>query len=417
MLSPFLLVALSYLIALLLYSLGFSNLFPSLTIKLLVFLLLFCVFSFIAHWLFRRSFEKDRPVSANGGIRLSLSALQKTVVALYLGLILEFVHARGIPLLGGTGSYTTFGIPTFHVLLMTSASFVSLLIAAKLCFAKKHRIQLLFLYGATLLIFLLVVNRGLFALSVGSGVFYWLLYRYDQISTKIKLGAVVLGILGLYMFGLFGNFRTQRDYHQISTITDTAIMMRVGGATDSFKESSIPKPFFWAYTYVASPLANLQKTMTDQDPKVSADSVKGFFLQTFIWDFISKHFPTKNVPQVSQISPELNVSTAFSAPYLYLGFSGVILFAIFLLVFPFVYFLLLHTFANKYRYLGLATLCTIYAFMFFIDFLTYTGLSVQLIFPFILEGVSQTKQRIRLRRAEVTGNICKTTVKQAREEQ
>lgn len=401
MISPFILVAVSYLIAIILYGLNFSTLFPTMSAQLLVFLLAFCLLCFVGHWLFKRSFLGADFTGPNGEITISVATFRKTVAILYAGLIAEFVYARGIPLIGNAGSYTDFGIPTFHVVLMTTTSFVSLLIAARLCFATTHRLQLWVLYGLTLLPFLLVVNRGLFALSIGSGLFYWLLYKYKTISVKVKLGVLLLGIVGLYAFGLFGNFRTQRDYHQVTTVTDTTVMMRIGGASETFKKAPIPKPFFWSYIYVASPLANLQKTMTNQDPVVTGESVKGFILQAFVWDFISKRFVSEEVPQVSQVSPELNVSSAFSAPYLYLGFPGMVLFAIYLLVLPFIYMILLHLFAREYRYIGLATLCTIYAFMFFIDFLTYTALSLQLIFPFALQGVRVIRDRLALRHRTV----------------
>ncbi len=64
----------------------------------------------------------------------------------------------------------------------------------------------------------------------------------------------------LYFFGVLGNYRMVKS-------SSNEYFMEVAEATDSFRNSRIPKEYFWSYIYISSPLANLQNNINENRPE------------------------------------------------------------------------------------------------------------------------------------------------------
>ena len=178
-------------------------------------------------------------------------------IAICIGFILEFVYCRQIPLFsisGGSSVYGEFeGIPILHVALIGfSLFYVGYLFHLYLSFQEKKRV--LFEIVAIFIMFLLVFSRN----CIFFGVVFCALLKiadYKSVSKKkwtLKNWALlVFGILiGLYCFGVLGNIRSGYSWN------DTWNIRAVGFYNNSYPPF-LSEQYMWTYTYLTSPLANL----------------------------------------------------------------------------------------------------------------------------------------------------------------
>jgi hypothetical protein len=326
--------------------------------------------------------------------------LELVTYGILAGYLLEFIYHRNFPLLAMFTntqlSYTEFGIPTFHVLLVTFNSFFSLYLFQIILSDSQRRKISIILFLLTLVPSILILNRGMLLIILMSCVFVYLVKNQSKITFNKIAGLMVLAIIGLYLFGVLGNMRVNNSYQTNTSLLDNSLFLQIGGATDEFKESVIPKEFFWGYIYLASPLANLQETIDnftfEKDVNLYDSFV--FTITQTLPDFISKRLvPLYNmvIPPGYQITPELNVSTAFAQPFVLLGWVGISLYTLFAFLFAFFYILLLKRLNSEFLIIGVAIMNSIFVFTTFSNMFSFTGLSFQLIYPVLFTLFSDKK--------------------------
>jgi hypothetical protein len=181
------------------------------------------------------------------------------------GYVLEFLYHRNFPLLAIFTkvplSYHEFGIPTFHVFLVTFNSFFSIYLFQAILSETTQRRKAILFFLLSLAPSLMILNRGMLVIIMISCVFVYLIKYQSKITIRKIAGLSVVMIIFLYLFGMVGNLRVNNSYQTNTSLFDNSLFLQIGGATDEFKESVIPKEFFWSYIYIASPLANLQETI------------------------------------------------------------------------------------------------------------------------------------------------------------
>jgi len=219
-----------------------------------------------------------------------------------------------------------------------------------------------------------------------------------KITFKKIAGLAVFLLFALYLFGVLGNMRLNSMYQTNTSLNDNELFLDIGGATEEFRQSFIPKEFFWTYIYLTSPLANLQKTINEFEftEDVNIDSSFDFTVTQLFPDFISKRIVAIfNItsPNPIQITPELNVSTAFAQAYTILGWVGMSFFILFLFVLAFFYILSLKKIKSPYFIVGVAIMNSIFLFNLFSNMFAFTGLSFQLIYP-LLFSLFTTKIKV-----------------------
>ncbi|MEJ0029482.1 MAG: hypothetical protein WDO15_03570 [Bacteroidota bacterium] len=167
--------------------------------------------------------------------------------------------------------------------------------------------------------------------------------------------------------------------------------MDTGKATESFRRSFVPKEYFWTYIYMSSSIANLQYNINERpEPTVNASSVFWTAVNECLPDFITKriHVLRDTAPAKEwRIGYSFNVSTIYSRAYSYSGWPGMILMAVFLIVFPWIYLALIDQ-RSEFFITGWAILCTMYFFASYDNTFRFTGLSLQLAYP-ILFGIAE----------------------------
>lgn len=394
MINPYFLYVLSFIAVLAVYLFGWSSLFPPLGISLLLFL----VCSILIALLMGRAFMKRKIITFNHlEYKNSLNWITYAIIA---GYVIEFIYFGNFPLLAvltkSSLSYTEFGIPTFHVFLVTFNSFFSIYLFQLILSETQKRLKLLILFLLTLVPSLLILNRGMLIIILMSCVFVYLIKYQSKITIKKIAGLTILMVIALYLFGVVGNIRVNNTYHTQTSLLDNSMFLQIGGATKEFKASPIPKEFFWSYIYAASPLANLQETINkyEQTKDISMSDSFVFTTTQIIPDFISKRIAKSYeivIPKAVQVAPELNVSTAFAQPYLILGWVGISLFTLFIFIFAFFYILVLKRMRSEYFVVGVAILNSVFVFNTFSNMFAFTGLSFQLVYPILFSLFSSKK--------------------------
>lgn len=396
LINPYFIYSLSFLGVLVSYFFGWSKLFPELGLSLLVFL----ISSIIIAVIIGRSFYIRNIITFNK-IKFT-NKVEWVTYAILFGYLVEFIYHRNFPLLAvftkNPLSYHEFGIPTFHVFLVTFNSFFSIYLFQMILSETRNKKYLIIFYILTLVPSLLIMNRGMLVMILISCLFVYLIKYQRQITFRKITGLLAIVLLGLYLFGVAGNVRVNNSYQTNTSLFSNNLFMQIGGATEEFKQSLIPKEYFWGYIYIASPLANLQKTINEYELEEDInlpDSLKLTITQ-MLPDFISKRivslYEFEKIPSGKQITQELNVSTAFTQPFVILGWVGISFFTLFIFTFAFFYMLLLKKLNSEFFVIGVAIINTMFLFNTFTNMFSFTGLSFQLIYPLLFTLLGKRKK-------------------------
>jgi hypothetical protein len=393
MINPYFVYFSSFLISTLVSLLSWSSLYPETSPDLLLFLSITYVLALTFGIFFKKKYSTyPKKISFN-------TQSAKILFLIYFFWALEFAYGGGVPpiILAMQGIHyelADFGIPVFHPFLYTFSSFFSTyLFHSYLSSKSKQNLQL---YILSFLPFILLFGRGALLINVCSSLFL-----YINLNFKIDLskGFTIIKIFFVstffilstfFVFGLAGNIRTAAVYER----EDYNIILDIGKATTDFRNSIIPKEFFWSYLYIASPIGNLQQNViTSKVSNLTSNEFFQFISNEIMPDFISKRlnevfaFP-KKIPILA--ADELNVSTVYTNSFLYLSWIGLFLMALFLLLFPIAYISRLGK--NNPLYLtGLSTLNTLYLFLMFDNMFAFSGLSFQLLYPLIMPKIMGIK--------------------------
>jgi hypothetical protein len=310
--NPFAAYAAGFLMAMAVYSLGYSDLYPPLQPSLVSFLLFTCVICICLACAIG-TIEDTRQH------RYESLEVHMAVFLVLTGLFLaECVYSGGVPLLsavaGGDLDYQTFGIPTLNVAFIGFSLFYSVywFDLYLLRFGKIY-LALSFLAASTSI---LIVHRGGVIITIVAAIFVYLQRRGLERKLIISFSAIAAAVL--WGFGLLGDIRT----HNLSGET---LILEIGKASDKFLESNIPTELFWPYLYISSPLSNLQINVSD---RVATDKPALYLALELLPDFVSKRLvPEDAVPATEPllVTEQLTVSTMYARPFLLMGWLGVFL--------------------------------------------------------------------------------------------
>ena len=376
------------MVALLLYPLKWSEAYPALTVPLIVFI----VCTLIAHVVFSMYWSKIKPVD----FHKTIPALNPLFVTVFIyGLwAIDFVYEGGIPLLNILLSkpfnYRLFGMPGVHVLAVTVASFYTLYLFH--AFLSERKRTLLALYLINMFASVLIYSRSmLFFILIGSSLLY--LFTLEKIPfRKLALLLPVL-IAVLYLFGVAGNKRSASEDHGAY---NPDAFLETGRATETFRESIVPKEFFWAYIYISSPLANLQMNINHHTvPPISTRRILEYINNEYLFESISKRINAMahiNRQKAIIIKHPFNVSTVYSTSYTYIGWPGMITMAVFVLALPLLYFKILSK-NNRYSLVALAILCTMYLFFIYDNTIRLMGWGFLLVYPITFPFIDRLLMR------------------------
>jgi oligosaccharide repeat unit polymerase len=382
--NPYIVYALGFLATIIVYSFQWSGLYPPLSSELFLFISGTIIFSFIIGLLLHKtnylSYKK---------VFYKTNILWVVALTIIIGYIIECAYMGVIPVLaivrGSDYDYTTFGIPTFHVILVTFNSFWAVFVFHNYLSQKKK--NLLFCFLLCLFPAILIFNRAMLLLNLGSSFFVLFMSTLYLKKLVLKVSIILIGIL--FLFGIAGNIRVTQG----ESVND--IILNLGHATNDFRNSNIPKEFFWSYLYMTSPIANVQETINKHHlSPFSLQKFGTFFNRVFLPDFVSKRITIllQPIEHVDQISPTFTVGSVYGTSFAYFGWWGMFLMFSFILVFNFLIIISLSKSSNFFI-TGIAILDCIMLFSIFDNMFSFSGLSMQLFYPIVFGIFSRVNLR------------------------
>jgi hypothetical protein len=388
MVNPYFCYAVSFSVAIVAYLFGWSDLYPALSRSLLLFLLATIVVHILAGI---RVSQKQvivfRPINFQ---RESIPVI--VTVFLFVLWSIECWHGGGIPLLKillrQPYDYKIFGIPTLHVFLVTFSSFFTILLFQS--YLSKKNPLMLGLYFLNLSAALLIYNRGMLFFNLTASVSLYLVYKKSLPVKEIIIGSAGIVIL-LFVFGLLGSLRGSNESRKPYS---NEAFLKTGRASTSFRNLPLPSEFFWSYIYLTSPIANLQNNVNHYQPEpITFAKILDWLNNEVVFDFISKRI---NSLSGNEREPEMNIqgpfnaSSVYSRSFSYLGWTGLLLMSVVIVVMPLIFYKILPP-GSPFFLTGLSILNTMFLFMVFDNTIRFTGLSFQIVYPILLHVATKQK--------------------------
>jgi hypothetical protein len=370
----------TFTIPFLVYNLGWSTLYPTISIELFWFY--FLTFSFCG--LMGFLINKIAPFKFTS---IPTSRYNKQIIAfIILFFIADCIYARKIPLLSlssGDDTYEggkTFGIPTLHVIMVTFTLFYSLYVFHQ--YISNKRKGLFFLFLLTLFPFVMLLQRSnIMYIFIGATFIYILSLSKVPLKRLLLLGAFMLFFV--YIFGYLGNLRSGNG--------DSTFIPRMSGVTDKFLKGPVPNEFYWGYLYIASPVASLQNNI-NFELYVKPDGLS-FFVYEMLPDFLTKNahnYLDIRGRRFHQLNDFLNVGTIYANSFSYLSWPGMVIMFSYLIFLMNLYYLIISK-LGKYKITGIALMFNLIAFSNFSNTIQFSAFSIQLIFPILFTVLNQFK--------------------------
>jgi oligosaccharide repeat unit polymerase len=396
MINPYTFYIVGFGFSLAVYQLGWSEAYPPLSFSLFGFL----TASMAAHFIFSKRWAKSEDVKNDKSDLMIQPKLNPWLVTVFIYFlwIADFIYEGGIPLVkmlsNAPYDYRKFGLPSLHVFTVSFTSFYCIYLLYLFFISKKKAYLLLYLINMASAI--LIYSRSMLLFNLASSFFLYLLCL-EEIPYKKLLLIAPSAIILFYFFGVAG---TARVSFESKTSYDQNSFLENGRATTRFRNSSIPKEFFWSYIYISSPVANLQVNIDTYPVKpITLKRVLEYINNEWLFESLSKRinrlFGVEREKE-NTIKEPFNVSTVYCRSYSYLGWEGIIAIGLFVLVIPVVYRKLMVN--NPYQLISLAILCTTYLFMTYDNTIRFMGLGFQLVYPLIFPFVEHKLSKIKFLR-------------------
>jgi len=263
--NPFYLYCIAFSVALLVYSFGWSKIFPELSKSLILFLIVTFVLFLPAGYVLMK--KKEEFINPNA-LNLSWNDIIFTIIIL-LGSI-NILLMGYLPLIDRSHNYREFGMPVIDPIFNTLSIFFSVFLLHSFLDTKKKRFLIYFII--ILAIQVIIFRRSTIIWILTSSSFLFLMYR-KRISLLVLIAGIICLPLFSFLFGIYGNAR--------SNLTKTFVLNDLG-ASDVFKNSGISYNHYATYLYVSSPLANLQENIDRRDVKLNDGDLKRFLFYCII---------------------------------------------------------------------------------------------------------------------------------------
>lgn len=356
MLNPFYWYSIIWTVVLLLYGLGYSAINQVLSVDLLFFLLVSIIFSGFIGYLLKSNF-RYHPLKENKEIGNTL-----TLVISILALT-DLMYMHQIPLFAiakGTATYgdsDVSGMPFVHTILTNLIVFYSSYLFYVFLETKRKHVLWKIIYQLSF--FLIMFQKGIliFTLFIMANLsFAKFRYTKRRISKRKVLLLILFVILILYVNGGLANIRSGVGWN------DDTYIVRVARVHNW--PSWVPQQFIWAYTYVTTPLGNVNKLLSLFRGHMHIDIVLGTVIPML---FLKQLWPAAVVPlDTSVFDVEyMNAASGFSNAAIGGGVLGIWLFYYMVMVITISYVLFLRK--RKYSSPMYAIFSAMVSFCFFYD--------------------------------------------------
>lgn len=371
--SPFFVYILGFLTLFFAYSLRWSDLYPEMSGGLIAFILITCLIMGAFGILFnRKHYFAFRPSTT------STKRLQKWGKWYMVANVLELLYSRNL----GGEDIESFGIPIFHIFVLSFGAFLSLMIFYKMLSDRKSIKPLIWWFLLSFTSPILVFGRGIIFMTLAGCLFLYLMSVQNIVKKIIPIVLIVVG--GLFFFGVFGDIRIGAADSRFSNPTSKVTISKIGQATDEFEQSIVPHEFMWSYVYMVSPIGNLQHNINEaEDPEQNLSTLWELFSNEMITETIGKRISGSKKREEKLVIPILNVSTVYARPFVIFGWWGLILIFIYTLLYIFTVLILVPR-DSEYFLVSIAIMNIILVFNLFDNMFTYGGYANVIFIPIIM---------------------------------
>ena len=320
MLNCFYWYSITWAFVLLLYSLRLSLFNRVLDFELLLFLILTIFISFFVGYVNKRKFN----YSCN-----AIDYGLKPIIIIIILFVLNFIYARSVPIisiLSGSQVYREFdSIPILYVMLNGISFYYGINYFNAYLNLKEHKRRNFICFLIINVLFLLVFSRSTIIFLFGGAFILYIMSKrnnnksnYKPIGKKYGL-IIFFVILTLYAFGVLGNIRMGYKYN------DNSYIQRIGLYNNY--PNFLPKEFMWSYSYLTSPLANLNNNVKNKN---NSFNIKGVFSELINRTIAKRIMPDLKYGEDLAVEIGLekeyfSASTGFFSMYTYGGFIGMTL--------------------------------------------------------------------------------------------
>ena len=297
---------------------------------------------------------------------------------LILYFIFEFYRFGGVPMLNYFGNKTIYasaegfkGIKTLYALVMTFSVFYSIYLF--FIYMSVNRQKIRFLIEGIALSFTIFIagHRGTFVTNVFAMTMIYL--SYTRLSVKRFLIYVCYLMLLLYFFGIVGNMRSGSAWN------DDTLITFVGGFSETWP-SYIPNAYKWAYSYITSPLNNLNYNYINNINYNWLKCIEAFFPDFLVKRLVDGYSISGDV---KLIVASLNVSTGFIKVCINGGIVGMFFMYIGLFLILGAILSLIKIGAPSLFVPSLALANNIVCFFFFENTIAHSGFMLPLLYPLL----------------------------------
>ena len=358
-----------WLIVFVLYALNYTEFSIPLNFGLLIFFVTTIIVSFLFGYTYRKEFKFKYSKSQKIKIR------KTTLFFLLAGMAVDFVYAKQVPFISiaitGSSQYKDFkGIPTFHVFLICYSTYFAIKCFYAALVDKRNRKRYLSYFVVVQGIYLLNFLRSqiLFNLFAAGLIFVAYLKSKEKIKLKYYFIVLVAALLALYVFGGLGNLRYGYNWNDCSYIDQLGLYK----SWPSF----IPEQYKWAYSYITTPLANLNYHISKAQPKYDVMAL----LVNLLPDAIAKRiYPPGMNSDALLIRHYFTASTGYQPIYSAFGYLGMIIFFIYIVLLSFWGMNLAKRKRNiNSSLIFYSLMCVVVAYLFFDNTLLFAGTSIVL---------------------------------------
>ena len=374
--NPFLVYVATFGSAIAIYQLGWSDIYPPLTLDFL----LFFAFTFLASVLLARLIQPFIDQSQDYTPGLMSGYFSLFVIATCAG---EIALAGGIPLLfvlRGSKFYAMEANAT-HLHAFTFWSVFSAIRFADFLYLRRFR----YLAEAAMpvIFYVLLVYRGPAIMCLLSWMFIFVIRQGGLRKRQIAFAALAMALVS-FANGIIGDIRSPGQ--------ETA-----GAPSAAFVNSGVPRTFFWTYLYTTAPLANFQLSVSHVAS--GQGTTHEFIASDLLPDTISKRIlPMLNDSIASswylatrdalyswalpQIAPGMNIASIFGRSYGYFGWIGPVIMFSALAALIIIYIVMIRN--SPFRVPALALLNVLVVFCLFNNMLAAAVMLPQLVWPLLL---------------------------------
>jgi hypothetical protein len=285
-----------------------------------------------------------------------------------------------IPLFDKSHNYREFGAPVIDVLFNTLSVFFSVVFLQSYLETKKIRMALYIIIFLIIQVFLF--RRSTVVWIVCSSIFLIILHVKRINWYMIITGLILIPVIS-FAFGFFGNQR--------SSLTREMAISNLG-MSQGFQNTGLSHNHYLTYLYISSPLANLQENISDTDRFKGEGDLKDFLFYCIIPPSITMRLEEKlqlTPPENKLIAPELITGTCFMTSYRTLGWMGMMIQILFILLYSALILVILNRW-NTFYYVTLSLMTTSMGLLIFDNILIRLDIIIMLfIYPVFFHFVNR----------------------------